>query len=81
MTANGVPSCGNLRKRQRPRIAGPSLQTSALPLGYGAVASIVTKSRHFLNLSREPEIMAADMWVFLRVCRFPVPARVVDCRR
>src|SRR5437667_6292322 len=36
MPANGVPSCGNLRKKQRPRIAGPSLQTSALPLGYGA---------------------------------------------
>ncbi len=37
MTANGVPSCGNLRKKLRPRIAGQSLQTSALPFGYGAV--------------------------------------------
>ncbi len=39
MTANGVPSCGYLRKKQRPRIAGPSVQTSALPLDYGASAS------------------------------------------
>ncbi len=37
MTANDVSSCGSLRKKQRPRIAGPGLQTSALPLGYGAV--------------------------------------------
>src|SRR6267143_53511 len=38
MTANDVSSCGNLLKKQRPRIAGPGLQTSALPLGYGALA-------------------------------------------
>src|SRR2546429_6213000 len=31
MTANGVSSCGNVLKKLRPRIAGPSLQTSDLP--------------------------------------------------
>ena len=49
MTANGVPSCGNLRKKQRPRIAGPSLQTSALPLGYGAVSLKLASYLDFLN--------------------------------
>jgi hypothetical protein len=36
MTANDASSCGNLLEKVRPRMAGPSLQTSALPLGYGA---------------------------------------------
>src|SRR6266550_1438169 len=36
MTADDASSCGNPLEKQRPRIAGPSLQTSALPLGYGA---------------------------------------------
>src|SRR6266478_384134 len=57
MTANGVPSCGNLRKKQRRRIAGPSLQTSALPLGYGARASKVTKTPGFLNPADLPSVL------------------------
>src|SRR5437667_12578597 len=40
MAANDVSSCGNMLKNLRPRIAGPSLQTSALPLGYGAGRSV-----------------------------------------
>ena len=53
MTANGIPSCGNLRKKQRPRIAGPSLQTSALPLGYGARGRKLAIYAEFLNPPRE----------------------------
>ncbi len=65
MTANGVPSCGNLRKKQRPRIAGPSLQTSALPLGYGARASKVIKSQHFLNPPETDPVSSDLLGAFL----------------
>src|SRR2546430_12034847 len=53
MTTNDVSSCGNLLKKLRPRIAGPSLQTSALPLGYGAETRKLAIYMEFLNPPRE----------------------------
>src|SRR5882672_5075697 len=70
MTANGVPSCGNLRKKQRPRIAGPSLQTSALPLGYGAERGV----------NSQAALGSASLIVATRGCLSPVVAKMVAAK-
>jgi hypothetical protein len=44
-----------------------TLQTSALPLGYGAEASKVTKSEHFLNPPETFQESSSLLWVFLGV--------------
>src|SRR6266545_6703594 len=68
MTANDVSSCGNVLNKLRPRIAGPSLQTSALPLGYGAGRLKLAPARKQLQ----------DVGVALREVAWALPGVVLN---
>src|SRR6266511_4174013 len=74
MIANVASSCGNPRKKRRPRIAGPSLETGALPIGLRTWNccgwKLQNPQRQMVGLSETPEapVRRLEEEAFQRAC-------------